>query len=291
MDTVAVLETVAPVFALMFVGYAFASLRRTDVTALTDIVLYLGGPALVFRSLVGSELGAADVGTLVAGTVWIVVFVGVAVTVVARVIGFEVGSLYLPMMFPNVGNMLLPLVWFAYGDEGLARGAVVFVTMTLLQSTVGVSIATGRPNWGEVLRLPYAHAAVAGLWVRTAGVAVPDMATRAVGLLADLAVPLMLLALGMRLATVRAGDWRRAALAAPVRLAGGFVAGSAFVAAFGVDGTTRSVLLLASVMPSAVVNFVFAEKYGDSGGEVAAAVVVTTTVSLVTTPLYLRFAV
>ena len=64
-----------------------------------------------------------------------------------------------------------------------------------------------------------------------------------------------------------------------------------FVFATGLDGVARSCLLLASVMPSAVINFVFAEKYANEPGSVATTVVVSTVVSLVTTPLVLAFVI
>ena len=57
----------------------------------------------------------------------------------------------------------------------------------------------------------------------------------------------------------------------------------------GLEGTARSCLLLGSVMPSAVINFIFAEKFASEPGDVATAVVASTLVSVVTTPLVLAF--
>ena len=52
----------------------------------------------------------------------------------------------------------LPLCLFAFGEEGLARGIVIFVTVAMLQSTLGVTIASGRPSPAEMFRLPYIYA-------------------------------------------------------------------------------------------------------------------------------------
>jgi predicted permease len=65
--------------------------------------------------------------------------------------------------------------------------------------------------------------------------------------------------------------------------------GLLFVTVAGLDGVARDCLLLASIMPAAVINFVFAEKYGKEAGSVATAVAVSTAVSLVTTPLLLAY--
>jgi predicted permease len=72
-------------------------------------------------------------------------------------------------------------------------------------------------------------------------------------------------------------------------MGGGYLVALLFVWVTGVDGVTRSVLMLVSVMPSAVINFVFAQKYGDGASEVAATVFVSTLVSLVAIPLVLAF--
>jgi hypothetical protein len=99
----------------------------------------------------------------------------------------------------------------------------------------------------------------------------------------------MLFALGLRLRSVRWVSWRAPILITLVRIGGGYLIAAGYVASVGLEGTARSCLLLASVMPAAVINFVFAEKYAAEPGEVAAVVAVSTLVSLLTTPLLLAF--
>ncbi len=291
MQVTEVAATVVPVFALVAVGYVFGRLRSVELVSLTDIVVYLGGPSLVFYSLVTGTIPPAEVALLVGGTVFTVLGVGVVALGVCRLSGQRPGVLLLPAMFMNAGNMLLPLCLFAFGEPGLRRGVVVFATMTVLQATLGVMIASGRPDLRETFRLPYIHAVVAAAVVGRAGIELPAVVLRPLGLLADLAVPLMILALGIRLSTVRVLDWRKALFVTIARFGGGYAVACLFVYVSGMDGVARSTLLLASVMPSAVVNFVFAEKYGNESADVAAAVLATTAVSVVTTPLLLAFGI
>ncbi len=291
MATLEILSVVTPVFVLVALGWIFGGWRRIDLASLTEIVVYIGGPSLVFRALTHDRLELDQIGVLAGGTLFIVLGVGLLVGLVARGTGRKPGVLYLPAMFMNAGNMLLPLSLFAFGPEGLRRAAVVFATMCLLQSTLGVSIASGRGDFREALRLPYVYAVVIAFALRAADLAVPPLIARPIDLLADTAVPLMLLALGLRLRTVVVGSLRRPLLVTFARVGGGYLAASVFVWLFGVDGATRSVLLLASVMPAAVVNFVFAEKYGAESGDVATAVFASMLVSIVTTPLVLAFGI
>ena len=86
-------------------------------------------------------------------------------------------------------------------------------------------------------------------------------------------------------------SWRAPLWVSAARIGGGFAVGWTYVTGAGVEGTARGCLLLASVMPAAVVNFVFAEKYANAAGGVATAVVVSTLISLAVIPLVLAVAI
>ncbi len=60
-----------------------------------------------------------------------------------------------------------------------------------------------------------------------------------------------------------------------------------FVTLFEVYGVERQVLLLASIMPAAVINVMMAQRYSTDPSLVASAVVLGTAISLVTIPLVL----
>jgi predicted permease len=276
---------------LIAVGYAVSARLRLDLATLTETVVYLAGPALVFHALSNGTISLQRLTLLAGGTAAIIVGVGALVAVAAAVAGVRPGALYLPAMFMNAGNMLLPLSLFAFGEQGLQSAVVIFATATLLQTTLGVAIASGRFRPGETLRLPYLYAAVLGLVVSFSDFDVPEVLGRPIGLLADVAIPLMLISLGLRLRLSRLQSWKRPSMAVLARLGGGYAAGCVVVGISGAGGVERSTLLLASAMPSAVINFVFAEKYGSESAEVAAAVFLSTIASLIVTPLVLSIGI
>lgn len=285
----AVFATVFPVVALVGMGFMLGPRLGLDLRSLTELVVYLGGPALIFVSLLRGDLAGGDLVMLVGGTLVIALGVGAMLRVADGFTDRDLGRLYPPAMFFNAGNMLLPLCLLAFGEEGLARGVVVFATMTFLQSSLGVVLASGRGDLREMLRLPYFYAVVAAFLLRASGGAVPGALLRPLEMVGDLAVPLMLIALGLRLRTIRVDHWGTALWITLARIGGGYAVASAFVALVGAEGLTRDVLLLASVMPAAVINFVFAEKYAGQSSDVATVVVASTIVSFVTTPLVLAF--
>ena len=119
------------------------------------------------------------------------------------------------------------------------------------------------------------------------GVVLPRIVMEPIEMLGAMAVPLMLLTLGIQLRTLAVRDLRHSAVAVGIRMVGGFACVWLFLTAFGVEEVDRGVLLLMSVMPAAVINAVIAQRYGTDAPLVASAIVLGTLASLVAIPIAL----
>ena len=100
----------------------------------------------------------------------------------------------------------------------------------------------------------------------------------------DLAIPLMLLTLGVSLAKLRVASLGRSIALSAGRLAIGLAVGLAVAALLEMEGAARGILILESTMPVAVLNYLFAARYNRSPEEVAGLVLVSTAISFVTLP-------
>ena len=63
-------------------------------------------------------------------------------------------SFLAPVMFPNAGNMGLPVCLFAFGEEGLALAICFYAVATFIQFSVGMSIWRGSVSARELLSEP-----------------------------------------------------------------------------------------------------------------------------------------
>jgi predicted permease len=281
------LHVALPVFGVVAVGWVFARLRAVDLASLTDVILYLTAPALVFHSLASRSLDPAGMLGVGGGVIVQSLVCGGAAWLVFRLLRVEGRGLYLAAMFPNTGNLGLPLALFAFGQEGLAAGVVVFTSITLIHYTLGLMIVSGSPHPGEALRMPLVHAAVLGVVAGLTGVAPPGPVMRAIELLGAAAVPLMLLSLGIRLRSVRLRRPGLALLAVVLRVGPGLGAALVWVALTGLEGPERGVVLLTGVLPAAVMNFVLAEAYDQQAEDVAGAILLGTALSVILIPVLL----
>jgi predicted permease len=196
-------------------------------------------------------------------------------------------GLLLPAVFWNAGNLTLPLARLAFGPQGLEAAAVIFVTVAILNSTVGLWIAKGENGLTEVIRMPLVYGSVGGLTLALSGQTLPRYVMEPIEMVGGMAIPLMLITLGMHLRSLAVRDLRHTVVVVAIRVAGGAACASLFVTLFGVFGVERQVLLLASIMPAAVINVMMAQRYSTDPSLVASAVVLGTAISLVTIPLVL----
>ena len=287
MELIKPLSPVIPVFLLVAAGFMFARWKKISLTSVTEIIVYLGTPSLVFSSLASKPLYAGDIAVLSAGILIIFACVGLLIRLYFFIFGFTSRGFALPTLFMNAGNMGIPLALFAFGQEGMQRATLMFVIITFLQYSLGIFILNGRGNWTEIFRLPLIYAAIAGLIFNLAQIKIPEFLLHPVVMLGQATIPIMLISLGYRLYQVESLQLGHALGGALLRIFGGFAAANIAVNLIGAESVNRHVLLLYGSLPAAVVNFILTEKYRQDPGLAASIVVLSTFISIFTIPLVL----
>ena len=279
------LSPVIPVFLLIAAGFVFAHWKKISLTSVTEIIVYLGTPSLVFSSLASRPLFAGDIVVLFAGILLIFAGVGLVIGLYFFVFRFSSRGFALPCLFMNAGNMGFPLALFAFGEAGMQRATLMFVILTLLQYSLGIYILNGRGNWAEIFRLPLIYAAIIGISINPAQLRIPELLLQPITMLGQATIPIMLISLGYRLHAVESLQLGHALGGALLRIFGGFAAANIAVNLIGAEGVNRQVLLLYGALPAAVVNFVLTEKYRQDPGLAASIVVISTLISVLTIPI------
>lgn len=298
MNTITVLiNVILPVFIIIGIGALTGRRLELDVRTLSRAVLYIFGPALVFRSLLTTELTAGDAARIVAFVLVTTSVLGVIAWSMTRALQFDAvqtNAFLLTVLLTNTGNYGLPVNLFAFGEPGLERAVVYFSVTSTLTNTVGVYFAArGRAEPREaflnVFRLPLIYAVALSLGLRSIGVTgLPEMIFRPIELLADAAVPVLLLALGIELAksTLDRQFWR-VGLATSTRLVVAAVVSGAIAALMGLQGLTRQVCIVQGSMPTAVLSVVLAVEFDAEPRFVTSVVFVSTLMSMVTLTIVL----
>lgn len=282
------LGIVVPVFVCAMVGWTWAKLGRAfDSETVTGLTVQIGTPALVFDTLTRLDLNLAEFGQMAAATAAVVAATGAVASALLWACRLDRPTFLPALMFPNAGNMGLPICLFAFGDRGLALAVSCFAAMVILQFTLGVGIAAGRVSLRLVATSPVLYAVIAAVPVLAFDLEVPAMAAKTLHLLGGFTIPVMLIALGVSLAKLEMRSLGDSLTVALARLLIGFGVGTATAWGFGLTGAAAGVLTLQSSMPIAVFSYLFALRYGRRPEAVAGAVLQSTILSFVTLPLVL----
>jgi predicted permease len=283
------LSPVVPVFLLITIGFLFAEWKKISLASLTEIMIYLAAPCLVFTSLIARPIFASDIAVIFAGAVGILSGVGLLTWLYSTLFHCRSPGFIVPVLFMNAGNMGIPLSHFAFGEPGLQRASLFFVIMSAFHYSLGVYILSGRGGWKEIFRLPLIYATLLGLSFNLGEIKVPAPIFQGLSLLGYSTIPLMLLSLGYRLHEIRSLRWGHALGGALIRIVGGLAAAYATVSLLGIEGINRQMILLYGGLPSAVVNFVLTEKYSQDPELAASIIFLTTLFSLASVPLLFWF--
>ena len=283
-----IFTVIAPVLLIAAAGFMWDRYQMPfDTDMVSRLVTAIGAPCLVFGALISIRPDPETVGLMAFAAVLVVAVTAAISIVILKLWGLQL-SVYLPaLIFPNSGNMGLPLVLFAFGESGLALAVAFFATIALIQFSLGIYIASGSASVRGVLQSPVFLSAVGGLAVVMTEAPVPLFAENTITVMGDLTIPLMLLALGISLSRLQVSSVGRAATLAVGRLALGVGVGFLIAFALGLEGEARGAVIIQSAMPAAVFNYLFALRYDNEPGEVAGLVVVSTALSFLTLPLLL----
>jgi predicted permease len=281
---------ILPVVIIAMIGYAWSRFSRPfDNALVTQLVSMIGSPCLVASSLTSLHVQPESLGLMALAT--ILVFSGMFVLgfAVLKVMQLPMHS-YLPaIVFSNAGNMGLPLALFAFGDSGLALAVVYFAFSSTLQFTAGMSIAAGTTNVKHLARMPVIYAVAASFLVIVTGIQVPVFIGNTLEILGGLTIPLMLLALGVSLGSLRIRSLPRNLFLSLVRMIGGFAMSLLVAWALDLPPMARGVLLIQASMPVAVFNYLFAQYYNRRPEDVAAMVILSTLLSFGTLPFLIYY--
>lgn len=284
---VRIVSILFPLFAITALGYLVARRMKPDLSHANRLNLEVFVPALVFGAMAGKDFRLADYLPLLLAGFGVIVASGLIGWLAARALGIATRTLVPPMMFNNCGNLGLPLAVLAFGDAALAPAVVLFVVSNLLHFSFGAWLLDPHSSWLKAWQSPPVLATFAGLAVGLAGIEVWPPLLTSIKMVGDISIPLMLFALGVRLAESRINAVGFGLFGAVLRPLAGMAAAWALMRVIELPEREQALLLVFGALPPAVLNFMFAERYGQEPDKVASMVLIGNLAAVVFLPVAL----
>jgi len=163
-------------------------------------------PALIFSVMIQEDFYPTQYLMLIVGGALIMFGSGVLAFILARVAGWTPRSIIPTAMFSNWANLGIPLYVSALGNQALDGGVMLVVAGNILCFTIGTYIYSGKLSGLEVLKTPIIIAVILGLSINAISLPVPSFVDTPISMLGQVAIPLMLFSLGVRLTKVSLND-------------------------------------------------------------------------------------
>lgn len=283
----------APIFISTGIGFVWGKSGQSFPTDfISRIVMNIGTPCLIVSVMAKVEIEVGVMGQVALATAIVMTVMGLFCWALLRWMKLEIATYLPPLILPNNGNMGLPLCLFAFGQTGLALALGSFMVMLIATFTVGLLLVTGNEGgWlkrlREIAKQPVIYAMLIAVALLVTGTKLPRWIGNTVDLLGGIAIPLMTIALGVSLATLKIRFWQRSLLFSCLRVGGGLLLGFGVCELMELEGISRHVVLLQSAMPIAVFNYLLALRYNRHPEEVAAMVLVSTVIAFIGLPFLL----
>jgi predicted permease len=284
-----------PILLLSGAGFMLGKYLSIDSRTIGRVVFYIFAPMLVFNLLLQNDIKLNEAISVIVFTMTMILIMGLLTLVLGLSMKLErpvLMAVLIATMFGNSGNYGLPLVSFAFGEDGLRYGGLYFVTTSILFNTVGILIASlGHANFKDaalgLLKVPTVYGVLFALLINGLNIEIPVALSRTIDLAAGGSIPLMIVLLGIELARIQwSKELRGVGLSVSLRLVIAPIIALLLTPLFGLQGAAWQAGVTQASMPAAVNTTILAAEYKLDSSLVTAIVFIGTVLSPLTlTPL------
>ena len=287
-------EVVFPVFFVVGIGYYLGKKNpKIDTKFITDFAANIGTPAMVIYAVTSTGINFE----IFRDYFWYYLLAIICFAIVGIINLFIINTKDIirelpPLIFPNTGNMGLPICLFAYGSQGLGVSASITSLIILMHFTVGVFLADRKFNLDVIIKNPPFYAIIFSAIVLFYEIDMPVFVINTTEWLMYATIFLILMSLGIALTRLKVFSLNKAVISSITRMFIGPLIGVGLIWFFDLEGFAAGVLLIQCSMPSAVLNYLVGSIYSPKKvvDSVASTIVVSTVMSFITIPIVVYFA-
>ena len=280
-----ILTITLPIFVLALVGFFYSRRVKPDLAGANKLVVDIALPVLIFISLSAKSFDPISALSFTGASIALILLSGLIAWPLTAFSGASKQAFLPCVMFANVGPVGIPLIALAYGPEGMASAAVLLVISNVLHFTMGAGVMSGKVDWRMLYANPLVWATVLGVSSSQLQLEPPTWLHTSLTMIGSVLVPMMLMSLGVRLASSKIEDAQVGAQISVLILMVRLAAVYALLWFIPLQGVERGALILFACLPPAVFNFMLADKFHVEPNKVASTVIVGHICSLAFLPL------
>lgn len=282
-----IFEIVSPVYLIVLVGFIYAKVKKPSMATTNAVNIDVFVPLLIFSVFASQPIVLSDYTNALILAAIVTLIPGLLCWGLCKFLNIQWKTLAPTMMFKNAGNLGIPLLVLTFGEEFLPIIMLLFVVENTLHFSVGIWMLSPKKRSLAFLKQPMMIATIAGISLSLLSMTIPQWLSTGLGMIGDIAVPLMLFTLGVRIVGLDLSSWRIGLIGAVLSPLLGLIALAPFIGFFELPPEQSDMLWLFAILPPAILNYLVAERYHQEPQKVASIVLFSNVASLLIIPTFL----
>lgn len=205
----AVIETIIPIFLIIIFGYIIhrkGFFKDQFITETNRFVFLFPLPVLIFTGIIKS-----DIKDVYLSHIFSVVIPTLAILLIALLLGIalklkegRLGTFMQTSFHGNVSYIGLAVLFYLLGEEGLKKGSILIGPLILLNNSMAIVVLSWSSHQERnikkasisIIKNPVIIATFLGIIFLYAGIPIPKVLLKGMGILANIALPMALILIG-----------------------------------------------------------------------------------------------
>lgn len=282
-----IVSILLPIVVIVLAGFVYGRKHDPEMSVANRLNMDVFVPSLILGAMASRGFEPMRYAALAAGAAMLLLVCGLCAWLLSRQWRIDWRTFVPPMMFNNSANIGIPLTVLAWGEEALPAAIILYSVSNVLHFSLGVQMLDPAARLSNLWRNPTLLAIFAGLAISLLELPLWTTLVQALQMMGDVAVPLLLFALGVRMKHVRFEGLAIPLIGALVRPALGMGLAWALAILLELGEQDRAMLIVFGALPPAVMNFLFAERYQRNPQRVATIVLIGNLAAVLVLPLAL----
>jgi len=287
-------KSILPIITIILIAFVYNRLFKPDIAQIASVALNVFAPIMVFYSVLNNKITLSELFKpfiFMFALTAALMLIAFAVATALKLKGDNKISLLLASSMINVGNFGLPLIYFAYPKNAIAYSTVYFVIFNIPLITVAIYLTSRENNpldvLKDILKMPIFYGFVVAIIMAEASIGLPKSILKGFGLMNSGAIALLVFVLGLQLSNIklRINFIGIIITAVVIRLVISPVISYILTGILDIRGLERSVSIVQTSTPSALLPLMYMIKFKRESHLIAAIIFTSTLLAGLTLPI------
>ncbi|MCX5781132.1 MAG: AEC family transporter [Elusimicrobia bacterium] len=252
---------------------------------LISFILYILVPLFIIDTIWTNSISFFSAWKVAATAIFVIISGAFLSYILAKVKKASFPRYALSIAFMNSAFLAIPIASLLWGKTGAQYAIIYNIILTVSLFTLGVWWISGKSSLIEMFKLPEIYSIIIGFILYFLKIKPLPEISKALQFISSITLAFMLIFVGYRIAKIKFHIVWDSIIGVMLRIFGGWISALIAVYFLAIPYPEAGICIMSSVMPTAIMSYILAEKFKSDSEFVATTIVLGTIISIFTIPL------